>query len=155
NRRIESYELVREPSEPFRHPLCESIFDRYISTLDITEITQRLPKRCDVAHGDGRLNRREDTNERHRWLLCARRKRPRCRAADHRDERASLHGGPVDPGLHPIQLSIPTMKTGKDIERNGKTVRQMCTAINEAKRRRGLSESAVPRQATGGDGDAR
>jgi hypothetical protein len=61
-------------------------------------------------------------------LLRARRERPRSRAADHTDKRASLYGRPVHPGLRPIRLSIQTIKTGKDVGRNGKAVRQMCTA---------------------------
>jgi hypothetical protein len=61
-------------------------------------------------------------------LLRARRERPRSRAADHTDKRASLYGRPVRPGLRPIRLSIQTIKTGKDVGRNGKAVRQMCTA---------------------------
>ena len=48
--------------------------------------------------------------------------------AKQRYERASLYCLPVHAGSRPIRLSIYAIKTGKDVGRNGKAVRQICTA---------------------------
>ena len=48
--------------------------------------------------------------------------------AKQRYERASLYCLPVHAGSRPIRLSIYAIKTAKDVGRNGKAVRQICTA---------------------------
>src|SRR5262245_47400181 len=42
----------------------------------------------------------KNADRRHRRLLCARRERPRCRAADKRDKLAPPHALPLDRGVY-------------------------------------------------------
>src|SRR5262245_23905895 len=71
--------------------MCPSVFDRHVSALDVTGVTQASVKsreklacqfeRCEV----------EKPDHRHRWLLRARRERPRRRAAERCDDLAAPH----------------------------------------------------------------
>src|SRR4029077_8865507 len=69
-----------------------AILDRHVAALDITSFVEALAERG--HHGCVPLRRPtiEEPDHRHRRLLRARCERPRhCRAADQRDELATLH----------------------------------------------------------------
>jgi hypothetical protein len=69
---------------------CPAIFDCNISTFGIAGLVQTLPERGQTADIIGMLSSTvEESDHRHRPLLCARRERPRAsRAAEQRDEIA-------------------------------------------------------------------
>src|SRR5262249_13158818 len=66
-------------------------FDGHVLALDVAALAQSLAESshsiCERLWGA----ELEHSNHRHRRLLCARRERPCCRAADERDELASPH----------------------------------------------------------------
>jgi hypothetical protein len=77
------------------------VFDGNVLTLDIASVLEPEAERAHTMRD--RINRSgvEEPNDRHRWLLCACRQRPRRRAAEQRDELASLPWT----GLHPMHLT--------------------------------------------------
>src|SRR5262245_30237404 len=97
--------------------LRPAVLDRYIPTLDkgcfVKASMERGDNACRVA-GPPAAN---EPDHRHRRLLCARRERPRRRAAEQRDELASPHsitssarshsGRPPNMYTTPAQLEAP------------------------------------------------
>src|SRR5262245_3060896 len=80
-------------------PLRPTPLDRQGATLDPTEFVQSLNKGGSPCTPGRRRARSKEPNDRHlRWLLRARRERPRSRTAEQRDERAASHC-PVPPVL--------------------------------------------------------
>src|SRR5262245_18609821 len=65
-------------------------FDGYIASFDIAQVVQALAKRCQAIRCRW-SSRAQPSDNRHRRLLRARRERPRRRAAEQRDEVATLH----------------------------------------------------------------
>src|SRR5262249_41373489 len=72
--------------------LGPAVFDRHIPTFDVTGLTEALAERGCHGAVPARRFATEEPNYRHPRLLRARRDRPRCRAADERDEVAPPHG---------------------------------------------------------------
>jgi len=71
-----------------------AVVDRYVLALYIAGFFEALAKSAQpLGNHFGRSDLKK-SDDRHRWLLAARRERPRGRrAAEQRDERASPHGG--------------------------------------------------------------
>ena len=63
--------------------------DGYVAALDVASVSEGLTE--PVHTGLFGRTRVEESDHRHRRLLRPRRERPRSRAAEHRDEIASLH----------------------------------------------------------------
>src|SRR5262245_34164301 len=70
---------------------CETVFDRHIAAVDITGFTQAATERGREIGPVILTERVQEPDHRHRRLLRARRERPSHRAAEQRDELASLH----------------------------------------------------------------
>jgi hypothetical protein len=68
-------------------------FNRHVLTLDIAGLLQAQTERRHQSLCVGQRCASEEADNRHSSLLRARRKRPRRRAAEERDELAALHGG--------------------------------------------------------------
>src|SRR5262249_42996200 len=78
--------------QPLELTLCPAIFDRHVLALDIAGVLEALAECAHTVRKRVRRCTAEEPNHRHSRLLRARRKRPRAgRAAEQRDERASLH----------------------------------------------------------------
>src|SRR5262249_42997054 len=67
-----------------------TVFDQDVLTLDVACFLEALAEGCHEVRGVSERGVPQETNNRHR-LLRARRERPRRRAAEQRDEIASLH----------------------------------------------------------------
>src|SRR5262249_11386676 len=66
-------------------------FDGYIASFDIAQVVQALAERCQAIRCRW-SSRAQPSDNRYRWLLRARRERPRSsRAAEQRDELAAFH----------------------------------------------------------------
>src|SRR5262249_37002144 len=76
--------------KPVELPLRPTIFDGGVAAVLITLFAQSPPKGCDHRHECIACSTIEKTDHRHCWLLRARRKGPRRRAAEQREELASL-----------------------------------------------------------------
>src|SRR5262249_11663198 len=90
---LESDELSGNLAEALGTSLRPTILDRQGATLDPAELAQSLNKGGSPCTPGRRRARSKEPNDRHlRWLLRARRERPRSRrAAEQRDELAALH----------------------------------------------------------------
>src|SRR6516165_9593826 len=88
---LESDELSGNLAEALGIPLRPTILDRQGATLDPAEFAQSLNKGGSPCTPGRRRARSKEPNDRHlRWLLRARRERPRSRA-EQRDELAAFH----------------------------------------------------------------
>src|SRR5262249_22141411 len=70
--------------------LREAVLDRQVLALDIADFLEPLAKGHHTVISHSRLTA-EPPDSRHGCLLCARRERPRSRAAEQSDEHAALH----------------------------------------------------------------
>jgi hypothetical protein len=68
-----------------------AIFDRDVLTFEIARFGQALPERGKDRRGLSRGTCTEKPNHRCRKLLCSRRKRPNCRAAQARNKIPPSH----------------------------------------------------------------
>src|SRR4051794_28199951 len=72
--------------------LCPAIFDGRILPLYVTDLPQAFAERGHEVRPFGGGLAAEQSDQRHRWLLCAGCERPRrCRSTQKPDERASSH----------------------------------------------------------------
>src|SRR5262249_23287055 len=71
--------------------LRPAVRNRHIATLGIAGFAQALVERTHSGRVCAGRSGVKETDHRHRRLLRARRKRPRCHTADKRDELAALH----------------------------------------------------------------
>src|SRR5262249_19624574 len=89
---LTSNEISRERRQPIRSSLRPAIFDRDVLTLDVTGLVQAT---AETGHpGRERLRRlsTQESDHRHRRLLCAHHERPRsCCAAEQRNEPTPCH----------------------------------------------------------------
>src|SRR6516162_975704 len=88
---FQSNELGCQLGEAFAASLRPAIFDREIAAVDPAEIAHSLHEGGGPLALRRRATRSEQSDSRHLRLLCARRERPRSRAAEQRDELAALH----------------------------------------------------------------
>ncbi len=85
-------QIGRQGGQPLVSIVAEAIFDRDVLALDKARVFQSLAERgeklrCIVGRAGV-----EESDNRHRRLLRARRERPRgCRATEQRDELAPVH----------------------------------------------------------------
>jgi hypothetical protein len=79
-------------------------FDRHVAALDEASFAQTLVERGQQMRAVIRRSGAEKADYRHRRLLPARRDRPRRRAAEQRDERASPHSIELHPLPQPETL---------------------------------------------------
>src|SRR5262245_8938111 len=63
-----------------------AVFDQHVLALDEARFLQTLAERGDQVREVGERGVPQETNNRHRRLLCARCERPGCRAAQTADE---------------------------------------------------------------------
>src|SRR5262249_18570757 len=104
-------------------PLCPAIFNRDIAALDVTGLAQSLAERAYAVEVAGGRCAAENANNGHRWLLRARRERPRRRrAAEERDEIATLH--------HSITSSAVARSDGGTVSPNILAVCMLMTSSN-------------------------
>src|SRR6516225_9257211 len=85
---------------------CSLVLDHHVLALDVAGFVEAFAERS----VRGVLGRpvADEADDRHRWLLCTHRERPRrCRAAEKRDERAALHlrGHSITSSARPISGS--------------------------------------------------
>src|SRR5262249_52903500 len=89
---LTSNEISHERRQPIQSSLRPAIIDRDVLTLDVTGLVQAA---AETGHpGSERLRRlsTQESDHRHRRLLCAHHERPRSRrAAEQGDELAPLH----------------------------------------------------------------
>src|SRR5262249_40033792 len=91
DRHLTAHQFSSQRGQSIELILRPAIFDRDVLTFDVAGFVQASIKRGHaVAAGFERATVQEP-DSRHRGLLCARRERPRGRAADEHDERAALH----------------------------------------------------------------
>ena len=87
--------LVNQISDYIRQPMGlifrRAVFDRDILALDEACFLQALKEGGHEVRSVSERSVPQETNNRHRRLLRARRERPRRRAAESQDERAPLH----------------------------------------------------------------
>src|SRR6516162_8860618 len=82
------------------------VLDRHVLALDVAGFAKAFPERDHAGHGTAGRSEVDEADNRHRGLLPPRRKRPRRRAAEQRDELA--------PPDHSITSSArPSSVTGK------------------------------------------
>src|SRR6516164_5820354 len=87
---LTAHQLRRHFRQSAVVPLCPTVLDRYVLPLQIAGLGQTLAEYCHPVRNRLRRSGTEITHHRHRWLLRARRERPRgCRTAKQRDELAS------------------------------------------------------------------
>src|SRR5262245_23289780 len=68
------------------------VLHHHVLALDVASFVEALAERSGIARGGISRPTADKADERHRWLLRARRDRPRdSRTADQRDERAAFH----------------------------------------------------------------
>ena len=95
HRYLTANQLRRQPWQSVGLTLRPAVFDGHIPSLNVASLTQ-APVKC--GHKAGKWTRRSTTEEsdhRHRRLLCARGERPcRRRTTEQRDELASFHARP-------------------------------------------------------------
>src|SRR5262245_31357206 len=72
-------------------PVRPAVLDRHVLALEVAGFFQALTECGHHRHVAVRRCTVDECDQRHRCLLRARRERPRCRAADERDEVAPLH----------------------------------------------------------------
>src|SRR5262249_50338304 len=75
--------------QPVEATIGRAIFDRNVTTFDIASLLQALPNGAE--HSIIELSAGKQADQRHAGLLRPRRERPRGRAAEQRDEIASVH----------------------------------------------------------------
>ena len=83
-------QVGRQDRQPVDLIVGPAVFNRAVLTLDKAGLPEALAKGRREGHVAGRAAQKAD--HRHRRLLRTRGERPRCRAAEERDERASSHG---------------------------------------------------------------
>src|SRR5262249_12406387 len=83
------YRIGCEVGQSLDLVLRPAILDHDILALDVAGFTNPLPEGGQITCTIGKRRTAEESNHRHRWLLRARRERPRRRAAEQRDELAA------------------------------------------------------------------
>src|SRR5947207_10123991 len=67
------------------------VFDHHVLALDVPGFVEALTERSGVARGSLARTAADECDDRHPWVLRARRDRPRRRTAEKRDELAPSH----------------------------------------------------------------
>src|SRR6516162_7029778 len=122
HRHLMAYQIGCEVGQSVVLVLSPAILDRHILALDVAGFTKALAecgqKACTI---DWRRAAKEP-NHRHRRLLRTHRERPRCRAADQRDERAAPHSitssarsGNAGGILNPSALAVLRFTTSSNL----------------------------------------
>src|SRR6516162_8835511 len=88
---LPAHQFIRQHWQSIKLILGPAIFNRHVLALDIPGIFQTLAKCAQKIQVWYRRCRVEETDDRHRRLLRARRERPRRCAAKQRDELAALY----------------------------------------------------------------
>src|SRR5215813_12211463 len=92
HRYLTAHQISCEVGQSVGLVLRPAILDRHILTLDVAGFTKALAECSQKVCTIGRPRDAEESHDRHRRLLRARRERPGGgRAADERDERAAFH----------------------------------------------------------------
>src|SRR5262249_859521 len=115
-------EIGRQLRQAIKSAFRPAIFNRHVLALDVTGVCKAPPKR---GYKRGPLGSGGGVNEpdhRHRRLLRARCERPRRRAAEQRDELATLHSitssarASSDGGMvRPIALAVVRLMTSSNL----------------------------------------
>src|SRR5262249_30732530 len=92
HRHLATYQIGCEVGQSVGLVLRPAILDRHVLALDIAGSAKALAECGQIGCTIDRRRAAEKSDYRHRWLLRARRERPRNRsAAEHCDELASFH----------------------------------------------------------------
>src|SRR5215510_10732919 len=92
HRHLTAYQIGCEVGQYVVLVLRPAILDHNISALDVAGFTKALPECGQIACTISKRRAAEESDHRHCRLLRARRERPRCcRAAEQRDELATVH----------------------------------------------------------------
>src|SRR5215475_12722028 len=91
HRNSSASQIGRERRQSIDLILGPAVFNHYILTLDNVCRFEALTEYAHTLRHSVRRSGVEESDHRRRRLLRARRERPRCRAAEKRDELASLH----------------------------------------------------------------
>src|SRR5262249_2926497 len=84
-------EVSHERRQPVVLAVQPVVLHCHILTLDVAGFVEAFAERSGLAHGGLGRPAVDEAHDRHRRLLRPRRKRPRCRAAEQRDELAPFH----------------------------------------------------------------
>src|SRR5215831_7604945 len=84
-------EVSHERRQAIVSALQPVVFDHDVLALDVAGFVEAVVERSRIAPRGLRRPNVDEADDRHRWLLRARRERPCCRAAHERDERAAPH----------------------------------------------------------------
>src|SRR5262245_7194636 len=107
-------EISHERGHALEAAVEPMVLDLHVLTLDVADFLEAFSKLSTNVHGAYRRTGANESNHRHRRLLCARRERPRGRATEQRDElaahhhsitssaRASSEGGTSRPSAFPV-----------------------------------------------------
>src|SRR5215831_18110511 len=76
--------------QPVRLILCIAVFDRNVLARHISGFAQAAAKAFHQVRALTGRKTVQESDHRHRWLLRARRERPRCRPAEQRYEHAAV-----------------------------------------------------------------
>src|SRR5262249_45019019 len=115
-------QIGRQLRQPIITAFRPAVFDRHILTLDVAFFTEALPERGQIPYPKIYRDAVEKPYHRHCCLLRARCTRPRCcRAAEQRDEFATLHS---------ITSSAPTRRPGGTVRPSAFAVLRLTTNSN-------------------------
>src|SRR6516165_6617318 len=91
HRHLTAYQIGCEVAQSVGLVLRPAILDCHILALNVAEFTKALVECGQMACAIDRRGAAKESYHRHRRLLRARRERPSRRAAEQRDELATLH----------------------------------------------------------------
>src|SRR5262245_26799571 len=113
------------------------VLDNHVLTLDVAGFAEASAERSGMASGGIGPPTADEADGRHRWLLCARRERPReRRAAEQRDELAPPH--------HSITSSAATSNLSGTVRPSIRAVDALMTSSNFDDCTTGRSAGFVP-----------
>jgi hypothetical protein len=105
NIRVEAHTFCREGGKSLPMSLSGKVVDGNGSLIRIAKIAQSLEERFKLVRPQRSWIKRKETEPRDiLGLLCARRKRACCRAAEQRDELASPHGHSLGARITPYHI---------------------------------------------------
>src|SRR5215472_5092013 len=138
HRYLTAHQISCEVGQSVGLVLRPAILDRHILTLDVAGFTKALAECSQKVCTIGRPRDAEESHDRHRRLLRARRERPGGgRAADERDELAPLHS---------ITASARASSVGGISRPSALAVVRLITRSNLVGCSTGMSAGAVPRK---------
>src|SRR5262249_4811105 len=91
HRRLAAEQVGGEARQPIRLIVRPALLDSDVASVDEPFLAQAVAKLCHDRRERRSGRAAQQPDYRHRRLLCARRERPCCRAAEQRDELAPFH----------------------------------------------------------------